>query len=176
MRKKILISISIVIMIGIGIIINNMSYKESEIKGTPSIIVEENERILVQISGEVIRPGIYEMNNDDRINDVVNLCGGFTKKADFENINLVAKVTDGMIIVIKAKTNNEIIIKEPALISINNAGLNELMSLTGIGEAKARNIITFREANGGFKKLDDLLNVSGISNIIFENIKNNICL
>jgi competence protein ComEA len=176
MRKKILIGIAIIVMIGIGIIINNMNHKEVKVNEAPQTIIEEKERILVQISGEVIRPGIYEMNNSDRINDVVNICGGFTKKADFDNINLVAKVSDGMIIVIKAKANNETEIIIPKLISINNDSLTELMSLSGIGEAKAKSIITYRELNGGFKSLDDLLNVNGISNTIFENIKNNICL
>ncbi len=62
------------------------------------------------------------------------------------------------------------------LISINQASKEELLQLQGIGEAKANNIIAYRNLHGPFSKLEDLMNVSGISSSIYDNIKNKICL
>ena len=117
------------------------------------------------------------MSEGDRINDVINLSGGFTSRAETSSINLVAKVSDGMVIVIKAKSDDEQINEvEQKLISINNASLSELMTLDGIGEARARNIISYREQNGGFKTIEEIINVNGISESILQQIKDKICL
>ena len=164
-------------MIGIGIVINNINQRESikvnSSSNEPSIV---SERILVQVSGEVIRPGIYEVDLETRVNEVINLCGGFTNNADVSNINLVAKVNDGMIIMINPKNKIDTLNQDKNLISINTAGVSELIQLDGIGEAKARNIISYRELNGRFTDIEELLNVTGISKTILANIKDHICL
>lgn len=160
---------------GIGIIINNINKSQVEIIAKPSN-EESSPRILVQVTGEVLRPGIYEMSEDDRINDVINLSGGFTSRAETSTVNLVAKISDGMVIVVNKKNNinpsNE---TNNNFISLNNASLGELMKLDGIGEAKARNIISYREINGGFKTIEEITKVNGISDAIFKNIKDKIC-
>ena len=61
-------------------------------------------------------------------------------------------------------------------ISINNASLEELMTLSGIGEAKAKSIIEYREQNGGFNSIEDIKNVTGIGDALFDQIKENITL
>lgn len=61
-------------------------------------------------------------------------------------------------------------------ININTADENQLQTLTGIGPAKAQKIIEYREANGGFKSIEEIMNVSGIGEKTFENIKENICV
>ena len=176
MKKKIIIGVTVLVLIGIGIIYNNLNQNKIEINADNNYEIP-NSRILVQINGAVVKPGIYEMNAEDRINDLIILSGGFTDRAEQENINLVAKLSDGMVINIKTKDKiNQPIENEKQLISINNASINELIDLDGIGEAKARNIISYRELNGGFKNIDELKNVSGISETIFNNIKSKICL
>ena len=71
-------------------------------------------------------------------------------------------------------TNVETSTNENALININTATENELMSLTGIGESKAKAIISYRQENGNFASIEDIKNVTGIGDSIFEKIKNDI--
>lgn len=188
----------------------------------------------VDIKGEVVKPGVYEVSNDSRIVDVIKKAGGLTKNADTSLINLSKKVTDEMNIRIYSKKEvaaaKESIKKEPEvieiikeiekecvcpevnnlcdnkndaviesenisskdennkkddknenknddvnnrLININTATKEELMSLTSIGEAKAKSIIEYREKDK-FTKIEDILNVSGIGEALFDKIKENI--
>lgn len=153
--------------------IKNKNLKESE---------EENKQknnIKVYISGEVENSGVYEIDNNSRIIDVIELAGNLTKDADTENINLASFVKDGQHIKIpkigeevKVAVNNT---ENNNIININEASLQELMSMPGIGQAKAENIIRYRESNGNFSKIEDIKNVNGIGNALFENIKSLIC-
>lgn len=177
MKKKLLITICIAIMFGIGIIINNINLNKKEVnKDISNVNIIQEERILVQITGEVLKPGIYEMSPNDRINDLIKVSGGFTSNADTSNINLVEKISDGIVVSIGRKKTNTISNNYENLISINKSSLSELTTLTGIGESKAKNIITYREVNGGFNELEELLLVSGISYNIYNNLKELICL
>lgn len=73
-------------------------------------------------------------------------------------------------------TNNEENSVETTKVSLNNATLSELMSLSGIGETKAKAIIEYRDKNNGFKSIEELKKVSGIGNSTYEKIKNNITI
>ena len=152
------------------------------------------EAIKVDIKGEVINPGVYAINNDQTVQDVINIAGGLTKKANTNDINLSKKVTNEMVIIVptisekkESKpniTNNAAIPSNSTStekntskkISINTGTLNELMTLTGIGEAKAKSIISYREKNGLFKKIEDIKNVTGIGDALFAKIKENITI
>lgn len=126
----------------------------------------KQETLIVQINGEVMKPGIYEIIAPARVIELVNLAGGFTSKAD-TNINLVAWLEDGSMIYINKineKENNN-------KISLNNATLEELQTLPQIGLAKAQAIIDYRNKNGAFTNIDQLLKVNGISQNIFNNLK-----
>ncbi len=136
--------------------------------------VQIDERILVQITGEVNKPGVYEMNNNDRLQDLIQIAGGFTKHADKEAINLTQKLTDEMVIQIPRKidfitsdTNNKI--------SLNKATLEELVSgLNGIGISKAQKIIDYRNQHGKFTSIEQLKEV--LTESTFEKIKNDVTL
>jgi len=168
MKKKIIIILGLVILVFLGYLFTRSD--EEEIK---YILEEENEvevkTIIVQILGEVKSPGVYEMNEGDRVNDLVIVAGGLTNKAS-PNVNLVQKLEDGMVIVIASNEEND------GKISINKASLEELMTLKGIGESKAKSIIAYRQENGGFKNLEELMNVKGITANIYEEIKDSIKL
>ena len=160
--------------------------------------------VYVDIKGAVKKPGVYKINSDKKIIDVITMAGGLMENANTDNINLSKKVTDEMVIIIytneEVKNSNivdtviKVIDKEcvcPNIqndgcinteindsitnvnktININTATLEELMSINGLGEAKAKAIIKYREENGYFKIIDDLLNVSGIGEALFEKIK-----
>ena len=153
--------------------------------------VENSEKsgVYVYICGEVIKPGVYELSGDSRIYEAVDAAGGFTENAARESVNLASKVSDGMQITIY---NKEEAASLPAgsgsavgntgqggtsgsgLVNLNTATKEELMTLKGIGEAKAEDIIRYREKSGGFKKIEDIMKISGIKEAGFQKIKDNI--
>ena len=172
-------------------------YKKEEIEEIENEVEEEEKTsCFVDIKGEVVSPGLYEIDADKRVMDVISLAGGLLDNADTSNINLSMKVNDEMVIIIPKKeeknTNNDIVIKNDAEIrqnnsinkntksegkvSINNATLEELMGISGIGEVKAKKIIEYRNTHGNFNSLEELTNVSGIGTKTLDKIKEYITL
>lgn len=145
---------------------------------------ETKEKIYVQISGEIKYPGVYEMENGDRVFQLVEKAGGLTENADINSINLSKKLIDGERVIIFAKNitneNNTTISqsgttstqRKSNLININTASKSELESLPGIGPTLAQRIIDYREINGYFQTIEDIKKVSGIGDKKFEAIKN----
>ena len=186
-RKEI---ITVLIMLSLfGIYYFTSNNKES-IKEEIVIEKEVSSKLVVDIKGEVKTPGVYELDNGKRINDVITLAGGLTVDADVSNINLSEKITDGMLINIPKKeelieedetikeTKKEVVTttSKDNKISINNASLNELMKINGIGRVKAESIINYRNTNGKFKSIEELTKVNGIGKATFEKIKDYIKL
>ena len=183
---------------------NEVIREEIIINDKPTI-KEDNEVIYIDIKGFVAKPGVYSFNKSDnaRIDDLIIKAGGLKKDADTSILNLSRKLEDEMTVIIYSKNeienytknqnelkekleicelkvkNNACIEKESKeemkLININNATLDELVTLKGIGESKAKDIIEYRK-NSPFKSIDELKNISGISEAIFENIKNSITI
>jgi competence protein ComEA len=124
----------------------------------PSPIVQV---MLVHVSGEVIRQGLYELPLGSRVADAVRLAGGFTNSAQAESVNLARILNDGEQIIVGSlnATSSEI---EARFISINTATVEELDTLPGIGPALAARIVKWRVDFGGFQRIEDLLEVSGI--------------
>ena len=190
----------------------NLKSKEKNLVDNQVVINEvekvevdlKDDLVYVDIKGAVKKPGVYKINSDKKIIDVITMAGGLMENANTDNINLSKKVTDEMVIIIytdeEVKNSNivdtviKVIDKECVcpniqndgcinteindsitnvnnIININTATLEELMSINGLGEAKAKAIIKYREENGYFKIIDDLLNVSGIGEALFEKIK-----
>lgn len=161
---------------------NNINYtvnKENILINNENEDIEE-EYIYVDIKGEVINPNVYKLKKGLRVIDVINLAGGLTEESDTSNINLSKIVTDEMVIVIKSKTEEKEYINSDielsnnnynnTLININSCTINELLTLPGIGEVKANNIIEYRKKNK-FNTIKDIMNVSGISESLFNKIK-----
>lgn len=131
------------------------------------------------ICGEVKKPGVYTFSVPPRLVEVVEHAGGFTKKADRSAVNLAESVPDGSQITIlsrtkKTKEKGHGVTSEEGRVNINTASREELMTLNGIGESKASQIISYRETNGLFKKIDDIMNIPGIKEGVFSKIKDHI--
>lgn len=150
--------------------------------GSPRAEAEEKTgaQIYIHICGEVKKPGVYVFEKEPRVVEVVDKAGGFTKNADRSGVNLAESVTDGVQLVIGAKGNKNTNIKTeagaesekaPGKVNINQASKEELMTLSGIGESKASQIISYRESHGAFRKTEDIMNISGIKNGVFDKIK-----
>lgn len=168
---------------------------------------QENAQYFVDIKGQILNPGVYKVNENARVIDVINMAGGLNDNSDTSKINLAKKIKDEMVIIIYSKeeikkseikeinidytfndaliedknivindtenSDNNIMSKQDnELININICTKDELLTLSGIGESKADAIISYREKNGDFKTIEDILNVSGIGNSIYEKIKN----
>ena len=149
----------------------------------------EKSGIYVYICGEVINPGVYELSGDSRIYEAVDAAGGFTENAARECVNLASKVSDGMQITIYNREEAASLLADSApvgenagksgtsgsgLVNLNTATKEELMTLKGIGESKAEDIIRYREKSGGFKKIEDIMKISGIKENGFQKIKDSI--
>lgn len=142
----------------------------------------ENKEIKVYISGEILKPDIYEVSEKLRVIDVIELAGGTTENADLSKINLSEYVYDTQHIYIPNFNENEIsvidenydiIVEETGVkVNLNLATKEELMSVKYIGEVKANKIIEYREENGEFGDVAELKNISGIGEKTFEKIKN----
>lgn len=157
-------------------ILNLLEKEESNLELT-SENIEEETTYIVDIKGEINRPGVYEVNTTSRVNDVIQLAGGFTDEADQNFVNLAQKVQDEMVIIIPKIGEEHQILSgssnmtiDDSRVNINQASKEELETLPGIGPAKAQAILDFREENGSFKEVEDLLQVNGIGEKTLENL------
>mgnify|MGYP000410578584 FL=1 len=155
-------------------------------------ITEENnnqEKIVIHITGAICNEGIYELEENSRIADAVKMAGGLKEDADLKQINLAYVLEDGMKINIPSKNENinedsnnteSYITKENlnssnntkiSKVNINNATQTELETLPGIGPSTALKIINYRKEKGKFNKIEDIKNVNGIGENKFNKIK-----
>ena len=111
-------------------------------------------QIIVDIKGAVVFPGIYSIDENMLLIDVVKLAGGFTDQADTTNINLAMPIGNNQMIIIPLIKETNVNQTENNLININTSSLTELTVLPGIGETKAQNIIDYRTNNGNFTSIN----------------------
>ncbi len=160
---------------------------------------QEIEKIKVDIKGYVKKPGVYELDSGTIINDLIKLAGGLKTNGTTDNINLSKKLNNEDMIVVLSKselkkqstvtsstntktsssTNSNLSDSSTTLettnkkISLNTATKEELMTLSGIGEAKADSIIEYR-LKTPFQDITEIMNISGIGESVYEKIKDNI--
>lgn len=252
-KKGVIIGIMMfLVLLGAGLYLfvsqNNENYLVAEDENllAEKSVQEEKlvNKIKVEVKGEVALPGVYELDDESRLQDLIDAAGGFNEKAYYDNINLSMKLKDEMVLVVYNKDkvnkssnnsnktnnvnksskvntntsisneadekntkpeynidvaleNNESVIKKEEnkttevvksndnndeststnkLVNINTAGVKELSTLTGIGKAKAQKIIDYREANRGFKSIDEIMKVKGIGKATYEKFKENITI
>ncbi|MDD2435104.1 MAG: ComEA family DNA-binding protein [Bacilli bacterium] len=198
--KKIIISIFFIFIV----ILSTFLIKEKEV---PTI----DNTIKVEIKGSVKRPGVYQLKENSRVQDLIDISGGLTKEANISIINLSKKLEDEMVIIIYNQeeikemvsgntsikyiekecvcpilendgcfneylTNEESIINETGKIALNTATFEELLTLPGIGNTKANDIIKYREEIGGFKNIEEIMNIKGIGKATYEKFKDYLTL
>lgn len=165
---------------------------------------EEEKTLVVHICGAVSAPGVYELPAGSRIIDAVEAGGGFLPEADEACCNLAEEIVDGCQIYIMTKTescadgqtekkagiqtspdsdmqttdrnvrSNSATALENGLVNLNTADVAALMTLPGIGESRAKAIISYREQHGAFAQIEDIMKISGIKQAAFSKIKDKI--
>ncbi len=225
-KYKIVITIIVLIILIIGSIMIRIRLHEEEdveivedikednlVKEEDNKEIEDVSNVYVDIKGAIKNPGVYEIEKDKRVIDVINKAGGLSDNANTSFVNLAKKVEDSMVVIIyteeeieKAKKdeityvidnkcvcpkiNNDACLdknikkedntkKEEESdnntisdkININTASLLDLQTLPGIGESKAKAIIEYRDNEGSFSSIEDIKNVSGIGDSLYEKIK-----
>lgn len=140
----------------------------------------------VHICGEVVTPGVYELKDGSRVFQAVEAAGGFTSQAATEYLNMAQLVTDGMKLVVPSVTEAKAgqlygesdsgvaPVQAEGKVNLNTATKEQLMTLKGIGESRAEDIIQYREEQGRFQKTEDIMKISGIKNAAYEKIKDDI--
>lgn len=153
---------------------------------TENLTTETFNQVCVHVSGYVNKPGVYMLDAGSRVYEAIELAGGFQEEADEAFLNLAAMLQDGQKIVVLSEEEAETAMGASGydssesetgvkLININTATKESLMTLPGIGESRAESIITYREKNGDFSSIKDIMKVSGIKEAAFEKIKDYIC-
>lgn len=163
--------------------LSDVSTKQQGDSKDKSLVTEpaQKERVYIHICGAVKKPGVYIFATEPHVIDVVEKAGGFTSKADQTSVNLAESVADGTQLVIATKDKKKVTNEEQSShndassvldkVNINTASREELMTLSGIGESKAAQIVSYREANGRFQKIEDIMNISGIKEGVFSKIE-----
>ncbi|MEG0988330.1 MAG: helix-hairpin-helix domain-containing protein [Clostridium sp.] len=150
---------------------------ESDAKPDELKTLNSPEKILVHVCGEVISPGVYEMEVGSRIYEAVERAGGCTTDAASDFLNMAQVLEDGMKIMVPDCKAAEAILEQgdtSAKININTASKEQLMTLKGIGESRAEDIISYRKEYGSFDKIEDIMKVAGIKEAAFQKIRENI--
>lgn len=179
--KGYIICICIVIVSIISIVIQDNERKE-EIKVNEQKINNEEGKIGVYITGAVKNPGVYYLEDGSRIYNLLDICGGINDNADIDKLNLAQKLNDSdkIDVPIRKEISDEVVFEKTEendneLVNINKASSEELQTLNGIGEATAKKIIDYRKDNK-FESIEDIMNVPGIGESKFDNIKEYICV
>lgn len=139
----------------------------------------KEETVSVYVCGAVKKPGVVELPAGSRAEAALEAAGGFDEEAALEAVNLAARVTDGEMLYFPTQQEAQALRQEreaaqAGLININTADAAALCSLPGIGEARARDIISCRESQGPFESCEDIMKVPGIKNSVYEKIKDKI--
>ena len=133
--------------------------------------------VYVHVSGSVVAPGLYVLDGSARVIDAVAAAGGFAPGADEEAVNLARTLSDGEQLHVPAQgeagapSSAAAVGPADARVNLNTADAAELDTLPRVGPAMAARIIQWREANGRFTSVDDLLAVPGIGDKMLEALR-----
>ena len=160
---------------------NEKSNKSKEISQSET----EDQLVTVDVKGAVKKPGVYQLQSNSRVHDALEKAGGLTDEADLKSVNQAQKLSDEAVVYIAKVGENAVDVTtstpasatsgtgqaKSALVNLNTATEADFQTISGIGQKRAQDIIAYREANGRFKSVDELKNVSGIGAKTLEKLK-----
>ncbi|SUY60542.1 putative comE operon protein 1 [Clostridium sporogenes] len=193
-KKKIIGSIIIAFILAVFTVVGyvlskpektNINEEEifvENVKSTEKEISKSEKKITVYVNGEVKNPGVYKLNENSRVEELIKISGGYTSNADTCKLNLAKKLKDEDYIYIDKKgennagTNNSVAptnsgISAEGKVDLNTASKEELKTIPGIGDVTAQKILDYREKQGTFKNFEDLKAIGRIGDKTIEKIK-----
>jgi len=170
---------------------NNRTKKDNgDISNKEATDSLQDKTIIVEIKGEVKKPDVYTLNEDAIVKELIEAAGGLTENAELSNINRAKKLQNHELVYIANKNDINKEAKDTNAqgstiknqgqgvsnkkVNINSATIEDLKTVNGVGDSKAKSIIEYRDKNGGFKSIEDIKNVTGIGEKMFERIKDQI--
>lgn len=166
---------------------SSSSYKDEKSNKSNEISQAETDEqlVTVDVKGAVKKPGVYQLQSNSRVHDALEKAGGMTEEADLKSINQAQKLSDEAVVYVAKVGENAVDVTasasasvtsgtgqtKSALVNLNTATEADFQTISGIGQKRAQDIIAYREANGRFKSVDDLKNVSGIGAKTLEKLK-----
>ncbi len=160
------------------LLLEDIQLEETEREGVPDESEKlEESKIFVHVCGEVKKPGVYELEPGSRIYEAIEQAGGTTPQAAKDSLNQAEVLEDGQKIYVPSK--KELAEQESkgmtdGKVDLNQASKEELMTLSGVGEAKADAIIQYRQQQGGFDSIEEIMEIEGIKEGVFGKIKDQI--
>ncbi|MCT3601816.1 ComEA family DNA-binding protein [Lactobacillus acidophilus] len=174
---------------------SSMSSSSSTSNVSNTVQTSNSKTITCDISGAIKHQGVYTLKNGARLQELIEAAGGITSRAQVKVINRAVLLKDQDKIYIPYKGEKvESAVTTPNTnsgnndsanssnqaggdkVNLNTANITELQKLTGIGEKKAEQIIAYREQNGSFQKIEDLMQVSGIGEKTFASLKDQLAI
>lgn len=153
--------------------------EETKEEGSAVKEKESAAMLCVYVCGCVKQPGVYYLKSGSRIHEAVGLAGGLSENASYNSVNLAEEISDGQQIYIPG-VDEEVspaaaaAAADDGLVNINTADQEQLKTLPGIGDVKARAIVEYRESAGSFQGPEEIMNVSGIKQSAYDKIKDKI--
>ena len=192
-KKAVVRILSVVLILLVALVMRIHDQNKSDITIETEANAEETEYteesnvrtqvLFVDIGGAVNSPGVYQVPENTRLFEVIDMAGGLTEDADADHVNRASFVEDGQKIIIPVKgdentydsVSDAVVSAYPdsGLVNINTAPAEELQTLSGIGKVMAERIIEYRSSNS-FKSKEDIMSVEGIGNKTYEKIKDSI--
>ena len=187
MQKKTLLICCILLLINISML-NGCMQEEKEMLKEAEVLSEEEvpedtaeEEIFVYVCGAVAEQGVYELPQGSRIYEAVAAAGGMLPEAAPNYLNQAEQMTDGQSIFVptQEEVENSYLEQmesndENGKVNLNTASKEELMSLPGIGEAKAQSILDYRQVHGAFQSEEEIKQIEGIKDGVYNKIKDRI--
>jgi competence protein ComEA len=184
------------VIMGLGLSLKNKEKPVGETLvfregATPTMAVKPTiaeRKVMVEVAGEVLNPGVYRLALGTRVNDALIVAGGLAAKADRNwverNVNRAQILADGQKIYIPkvgVVTSGAVAVVSKTvlgekIINVNTATVEEFDSLSGIGPALAKRIVDYREKVGSFKDINELKLVTGIGDKLYEKIKDELSI
>jgi competence protein ComEA len=171
-----------------GIAVVYVLYQAFDELSAPPIVIEDAAAtlpVVVEIRGAIEAPGVYELAPGARLQDGIAAAGGLTEEADLSTMNLARRLRDGELIVVLARPvpgstptlpqpdagDAAKAVESQTRININTATAEELEALPEVGEVIAGRIVAYREQNGPFRSVDDLIHVEGIADRAIDDMR-----
>jgi competence protein ComEA len=163
-----------IVALAVAVLVSALSRPDTSTTVTPIVTAAPSGELYVHVLGAVTSPGLYQLRDGDRVVDAIAAAGGFADAADETQLNLARLLVDG------EQLYAPIIGEVPAVapdgttggkVNLNTADLAALDTLPRVGPAMAQRIIDWREANGRFATIEDLMSVTGIGDKTFEGLK-----